>query len=303
MLTQVKNKNTMLEQLKNGKAVTGIELSTPDTTMMNYLNFLFKKLAVKEMRFIHVVPSIQFFAFGNTTTLDLDEQLIVPIQKAINQTFNGTKVGKAELEIKSGNPLDELLAEVNEEDAGLVVIGQKENGHHNIKARQIARKANCNVLVIPENADDLMDHIIVPVDFSENSKKAFQTAIAIQEEVNPLAKITLVYVYELPSFSTYRISRRPEEIQNQVMEDRQIALNKFIKKADFADAKNVHGVVIEKNNPGIAQYILKFARNSKADFIVMGAQGHSAFENFWLGSVAENLLSQNNDIATLLVRS
>jgi len=88
-----------------------------------------------------------------------------------------------------------------------------------------------------------------------------------------------------------------------VMEDRQIALNKFIKKADFADAKNVHGVVIEKNNPGIAQYILKFARNSKADFIVMGAQGHSAFENFWLGSVAENLLSQNNDIATLLVRS
>jgi len=181
MLTQVKNKNTMLEQLKNGKAVTGIELSTPDTTMMNYLNFLFKKLAVKEMRFIHVVPSIQFFAFGNTTTLDLDEQLIVPIQKAINQTFNGTKVGKAELEIKSGNPLDELLAEVNEEDAGLVVIGQKENGHHNIKARQIARKANCNVLVIPENADDLMDHIIVPVDFSENSKKAFQTAIAIRE--------------------------------------------------------------------------------------------------------------------------
>lgn len=303
MLTEVKNQKTIVDKLKTGKAVAGIELSTPDISMMNYLKFLFEMLTVNEMRFIHVVPDIHFFAFGNTTTLDLDESLIAPVQKAITSTFNKTNVQKAELEIRAGDPLDQILEEAADEHAALVVIGQKEDGHHNIKARQIARKADCNVLVIPEKAEEQLDHIIVPIDFSDSSLKALQTAVAIRKQVNLLAKITLVYVYELPNFSTYRISRRPEEIQNQMKEDRQIALNRFIEKAGYANTENLHGVTIEKNNPGIAHYLLNFAKNSHADFIVMGAQGHSAFENFWLGSVAENLLTQNNEIPTLLVRA
>lgn len=271
--------------------------------MMNYLKFLFEKLAVKELRFVHVVPDIEFFAFGNTATLELDKSLIQPVQKAIIQTFEKTLVKEAKLEIESGNPLDEILEEAEDEAAVMMVIGQKKDGHHNIKARKLARKANCPVLVIPEKSKEQMNHILIPIDFSPSSKEALNAALAIRSYVNPSAKVTLVYVYELPNFSTYQISRRPEEIQSQVKEDRQIALDRFIENAGLADMKDIQGVVIEKDNPGIAHYLLDFAKEEDVDFIIMGAKGHSAFENFWLGSVAENLLTQNNETPTLLVRT
>ena len=304
MLTQIKNQLSFLDKLKDGKVIGGIELSSPkpDDAMMNYLKFLFNKLEVNQLKFIHVVPDINFFAFGNTATLELDKNLIEPVQKAIIQTFSGTQVKEAFLEIESGDPLDEILKESKDEEAVMMVIGQKKNGHHNIEARKLARKTNRPVLIIPEKSKEYMNHILVPIDFSDSSMEALQTALAIRKHVNASAKITFIHIYELPDFSTYRISRRPEQIQNQVREDRQIALDQFIENAGLAEDKSIKGVVIEKNNPGIAHYLLDFSKDNDVDFIVMGAKGHTAFENFLLGSVAENLLTQNNEIPTLLVR-
>jgi nucleotide-binding universal stress UspA family protein len=39
-----------------------------------------------------------------------------------------------------------------------------------------------------------------------------------------------------------------------------------------------------------ARHITNFAMLNETDLIIMGAQGHSSWENLWFGSVTENVV-------------
>ena len=302
MLSAKSVSTAFVENLREGRAVIGLGLSHPDNPMLNYLRFFFGKIPVPSLRFVHVMPRVEFFASGEVTSLEMDEKILAAMQSEISAAFPKANKMDAELEVKVGDPLAGLLAEIKEEKADIAVIGRREEGHHSIKARKLARRAKCPVLIVPEEAEARMTHIMVPVDFSEYSTLALETALAIRREVDPSAKVSCVHVYELPDLSPYRIQRTPEEMATMIEEDRREALNAFLAEQLGDDQEGVEAVVINKNMPGITQYLLEFAEDAEVDFIVMGAKGHSKLELLLLGSVAENLITDNEEIPLLIVK-
>lgn len=296
-------KSTFLDQLHNGQAVVGLELARPDYPLLEYLRYLFGKVKTGEVRFVHVIPRLEFFYWEDQDEkLEVDKNILKRMEDEISAFFREESRPKASLEIKEGNALEELLDEAENNGAKLMVIGQRGLGGHNVAARRLARKLECPILVVPEKADPVISHILVPIDFSPSSVKALHAALAMRHTVNPDAEITCVNIYELPDLSAYRLKRTPEELRQMVEEDRTEAFRAFLREYAGDDASTVSTVLIDKQSPGIAQYIIDFAKDNGCDLIVMGAKGHSRLERLVLGSVTESLLSDNDQYPVLIVK-
>lgn len=302
MLSKTTMNANLLQRMSEGRATVGLELAKPDSPMLDYLQFFFAKVPVDELRFVHVVPKVEFFATREVTSLEMDEKILAAMQVQLSETFREPEKMNALLEVRAGNPLDELIRDINNEGAELAVIGQREDGRHNIQARKLARKAPCPVLVVPEEAEAKMDHIMVPIDFSNTSAEALQTALAIREAVNPQAQITCVHVYSMPDLSPYLLQRTPDEMRTMVENDRREAIDIFLRDHVGDDIHSVDTQLISKELPGIAHYLMEYADETEVDFIVIGAKGHSKLELLLLGSVTENLLVDNEEIPTLVVK-
>lgn len=302
MLSTTTMNASLLKRMREGRATVGLELAKPDSPMLDYLRFFFGKVPVDELRFVHVIPKVEFFATREVTSLEMDEKILSAMQAKLSETFREPEKMNAILEIRAGNPLDELIGDINAEGAELAVIGQREDGRHNIKARKLTRKAPCPVLIVPEETEAKMEHIMVPVDFSNTSAEALQTALAIREAVNPKAKLTCVHVYSMPDLSPYLLQRTPDEMRIMVEQDRREAIDIFLRDHIGDDYDSVDTKLISKELPGVAHYLMEYADDAEVDFIVIGAKGHSKLELLLLGSVTENLLVDNEEIPTLVVK-
>jgi nucleotide-binding universal stress UspA family protein len=297
------NHPSFLDELRTGQAVVGLELARPDYPLLEYLRFLFGKIVTGEVRFVHVVPRLEFFYWEDQDErVEVDKTILARMEEEISAFFKEASRPKASLEIKEGNPLEELLLDTEAVHAKLVVLGQRGLGGHNIAARRLARKVSCPILVVPEAAEATVSKILVPVDFSPSSVKALQAALAMRAQVNPAAEIVCVNIYELPDLSAYRLQRTPEALRQMVEEDRTEAFRAFLREYAGEAATGIETVLINKDVPGIAHYLLEYADEHNCDLIVVGAKGHSQLERLVLGSVTESLLAENDEYPVLIIK-
>lgn len=303
MVPVVTTKTTFLDQLVDGQAVVGLELARPDYSVLEYLRYLFGNVKAGEVRFVHVIPRLEFFYWEDQEEkVEVDNNILKRMEDEISAFFKDGARPRATLEIREGNAMEELLAEADKTGARLVVIGQRGIGVHNIAPRRLARKVDCPILVVPEKADAVLSHILVPIDFSPSSVKALQAAIAMRRQVNSDAAITCVNIYELPDLSAYRLQRTPEELRQMVEEDRSQAFRAFLREYAGEDAASIQTTLINKDDWSIAHYITRFAADNHCDLIIVGAKGHSRLERLVLGSVTESLLSENDQYPVLVVK-
>lgn len=87
-----------------------------------------------------------------------------------------------------------------------------------------------------------------------------------------------------------------------VEQDRREAIDIFLRDHIGEGYSNVETQLISKELPGVAHYLMEFADEAGVDFIVIGAKGHSKLELLLLGSVTENLLVDNEEIPTLVIK-
>ena len=129
-----------------------------------------------------------------------------------------------------------------------------------------------------------LKQILCPVDFSDFSRHALDSAVAIARPQH--AAVTALHVVPPPqtvypalgigAFVPYVYS--VEELQ-----EFQTALERFVAAVDYPIAAvSVEAVVVHE--------ILKRAADLRADLIVMGTHGRTGFDRLLLGSVAERVL-------------
>ena len=76
----------------------------------------------------------------------------------------------------------------------MLVVGKKEVSEGSgITARRVARNAACNILFLPVNSFQEVEHLIVPIDFSSNSLQALHTAPGYQKQAESYKYSWLVY--------------------------------------------------------------------------------------------------------------
>ena len=131
-------------------------------------------------------------------------------------------------------------------------------------------------------------HILCPVDFSDCSRHALDSAVAIARHEH--ARVTALYV--IPPVPTVHAGIGLEAYVPYVytatdVQEFQKRLERFVADVDYpVTAVSVLALTVDE--------ILKRAAALPADLIVMGTHGRTGFDRLVLGSVAERVLVKAN---------
>lgn len=141
--------------------------------------------------------------------------------------------------------------------------------------------------------------ILVPVDFSESSRKAVQYGVSFARGMN--AELYFYHVINqrivdaIHELSIKGYKGEFIEVMNKVISNRESELKEFIPE-EWREGLKVT-FIINQGKPGKA--IVDKAKELDIDLIVMGCQGHSAFGGLLVGSVTQFVV--NNSSCPVLV--
>lgn len=141
-----------------------------------------------------------------------------------------------------------------------------------------------------------MKRILVPVDFSPTSKKAFGLAVDMASRFG--SHILLYHLYSPEKKHTIGVYHDVKAI-NQKKESDLVKRLLRLKKRVVGDRTNVTVSAIVGRTP-VVKNILKFADENQIDLIIMGTQGASGLKKIIVGSVAGKVM-EKSDIPVLLV--
>lgn len=126
--------------------------------------------------------------------------------------------------------------------------------------------------------------VIVAVDGSEDSDKAFKKAIDIVKRND--ATLILTHVVDTRTYAT--IAEYDKVIVSRAKEYAQELLDEYEKIAKEANITNLK-VIMREGRPKVV-ITKEVAPEEDADLIILGATGLNAVERFLIGSVSENII-------------
>jgi nucleotide-binding universal stress UspA family protein len=126
--------------------------------------------------------------------------------------------------------------------------------------------------------------ILVPTDFSENSDRAFETAIQFAQAFD--ARLQLLHVYDIPDTTTVYEITFPTGVVDGIRKAASVKLESLKQRARAEGIESSIELVF--GSP--SQRIVEHAKESKTDLIVIGTRGHGSLKHFFLGSVAERTI-------------
>ena len=299
-----------VQPLSVTQALVGLGLEDSDTDLLRYFDFFSKQVPISAAYFVHVLPEFDLMTAMYEKATDLlssnyaiNEVVIEQMEQKINSMISKKDDFYIEYDIKEGNPLEKMLAIAEEMKVDLLVIGQStEKSIHNILAKNLARKTEANVLIVPEKAKPGITNILVPIDFSPNSARSLKAAVAFCRQLEKPARITCLFVYSLPSIRHFRFDTPWIQMKNTVEDNIKDGFNAFIHTNAPGFKDQIDIALVEKSHPGIATFIVDYAHDNGCNFLFLGAKGHSNVHRLLMGSVTEELLDVNDDIPVMIIR-
>jgi universal stress protein E len=167
--------------------------------------------------------------------------------------------------------------------ADLVIVGAAEShGILGSTADRVIRKASCPVLAIRSAAAFPPSRVVIPVDLSPLSARAFRQGLDILAQIGfPIAETEALFVLN-PFEVGGSITFTPEQIRRFAGEE----LERFL--AANAPGNGRPGMQVRTGSP--REEILAALAEKKVDLAVLGTHGRSGFERLLLGSVAAGVL-------------
>jgi nucleotide-binding universal stress UspA family protein len=127
--------------------------------------------------------------------------------------------------------------------------------------------------------------ILVPVDFSDHSREALDTAIQIAEQFGSRIHLLHCYHIQTAGISPYGIVL-PEGYYAEIRNAAEKQLNEW---HELLSKKEIQSEsILSADSPSLA--INLAAEETEADLIVMGTRGLSGLKHAVLGSVAERVV-------------
>ena len=125
------------------------------------------------------------------------------------------------------------------------------------------------------------EHILVPTDFSDPSKRALDMAIELAQKSK--ARLTLLHVWNLP-YAGYA------EALAWPIDEMEAGARTALEELRVSVAARLPGVEAMLEMGREWQTILEVAKAKGVDLIVMGTHGRHGLPRFFLGSVAEKIV-------------
>ena len=185
-----------------------------------------------------------------------------------------------------------LLDYAAEHDIDLIVMGT--HGRRGVRrflmgsvAQEVVRLSSCPVLTVRQReAQAPLDSILVPIDFSEHSRKALQHAKALGALLAARLDLLHVVVDNLhPAFYGLTV-QSIYDIDPDLDEKALAHLKAFYHETEGPDTE----VSFAVRSGHAVHEIVQFAEEQGSGFIVMGTHGLTGLERFFLGSVTEKVV-------------
>jgi len=287
--------------------VVALDLTEMDKAMLHYAKY-FDGLSGGESKFyfVHVIPTFVFptnvkdLVHGITSPgYKLDEMVEATISKELSEVF-GKANGNFEIVVREGKPFNAISELTRQVGADLLLVGNKKISEGSgIVSKMIARKVGSAVCFVTENARPDLKNIVVPMDFSPLAVKALKkvTHLAIKGQ-SP--KIHVLHVLDFPPTTQY-LTRH----YGLLAPDWEARINEAFAvclKENEIPSESISFTALKNEHFDTAEHIREFASDVDADMIVLGAKGHNSFEDLFLGSVAEKLVSIVDAVPVLIVR-
>jgi nucleotide-binding universal stress UspA family protein len=195
--------------------------------------------------------------------------------------------------IRFGRPEKEIVARADELSAELTVIGAHGGNFFSDlfignTTDKLARMSKTALLLVKNQTTEPYRQVLVPVDFSENSRRAAQTALNIA----PDAHITFLHVFDVVVEEQMQYVNVAHDVIHQyhvkATEDARHDLNEFIANLPLNDRPVSRQVAF--GHPG--HVIYDQAKSIKPDLVVLGKHGRSWFDELLLGSTSRHVLEQ-----------
>ena len=126
--------------------------------------------------------------------------------------------------------------------------------------------------------------ILVPVDFSEASKKALAYGAALAKEFD--ANLVIAHIVEYSRPTAYAFPGETFQIQKHQIEEVRVKLKDLVPK-DVRDWLNYRFIV---KSGIVSDELLAAMKDEPVDLVVMGTHGRRGFRRWILGSTTEHLL-------------
>ena len=216
-----------------------------------------------------------------------------------------TRGRTVETHIAEGIPWLGIAAEADAIGAELIVMGT--HGNTGLKhvllgsvAERTIRSAPCPVLTV-KTRSSRADRagavtIVVPVDFSETSKRAVETARALADRIE-VAHVILVHALQVPVASDPLAAEQIAGLELHLSTCAKEELERGV--AALTEAGISAESYSRVGNPGVVA--VDVARERHADLLVIGTHGHTGVTHLLLGSVAERVV-RTADCPVLTVR-
>jgi nucleotide-binding universal stress UspA family protein len=301
-------------QHKIKSAIIALDLTDFDENILEYVNFLSREIKIDFMTIVHISE-------GENLLSRISRFLSRPVQKVPSSNFlleeladhfkQLSKKYPSEISVKNydvivqeGHVLEKLMEIIEEKKADLIVLGKKKSASGDgILTRNLLRKSENNILIVPEKFRLNLETITVFVDFSEYSVNALKMALSINQTLNKPAKIICLHVYELPDLDFHKINKTYEQMKAMVEEDIHEAFDNFINDNVLSSKDHIQKKITKKSFLNIASNLFAISDQDQTDLIFMGAKGHSRIENFILGSVTEKFIQINDSIPTMIIKN
>lgn len=280
-----------------------LDLSDMDETLLKYASLAAKVFKMETVYFCHVVTSMELpkeiaHKYPNLMA-PVDETIEHEVKYSVEQFFDAPEGTETKVSIVSGKITDEIIKLSKTKLVDLLLVGRKKNfSSSGLDERKIAKSCPTSVIMVPEEPRFELNKIMISIDFSEHSQKAFELGIGLQK--NSGARLLSNHVYKVPS-GYHSSGKSYEEFAEIMLENTKKECSKFFQKMDMDDLDYDHTFMLD-NDTKPADKIYASAKEADVDLIILGSKGRSAAAAFLLGSVAESLLVENEDIPLFIVK-
>ncbi|MDH5476003.1 MAG: universal stress protein [Cyclobacteriaceae bacterium] len=287
---------------KYKRILVGLDLTEIDEAVIKYVNFLCVIFEVDKVYFFHVAKSFELPSGIIEKYPDLiapvDETIKKQVKSVIETHFNCNV--EYSIEVKEGNPTDQILRWTNFKDIDLAVVGKKErlNGE-GVLSGELVKTSHCSILFVPESAHPSIQKIMIPIDFSKTGKMTLEVGGKLQKKFN--CNLLFQHCYHVPT-GYHTSGKSYEEFAELMREHAQNDLEKFIEPSELIPNLTQTNLFLDEDHDP-AKHIRNISKTEQVDFIIIGSKGRSEIASILVGSVAEKISKLEKQIPVLVVKN
>lgn len=299
--------------IKTRKILVGLDGSEMDRTLLRFINYTLKSSPVEHIYFCNVISKPSHLADDGIQAKKIDDAAIKnrkeKLDALLKELITEESQAQIHLEVIKEVPAKYFLQFAKKEDIDIIITGRKKSlkggGALNLK---LARRAACNLIVVPEGYEPGLKKLIVPVDvahfnidaLADYSKQAIDYAIYVSRSNNNQIEVICQNVYSVPT--GFHCTGKTYEEFGEIM--RQNCVDAFEKWIDTIDHEGVPitPVYTLKKNLSYGEIIRNTAIEHEVNGIIIGAKGRSASSSLFMSSSAEDLIRNIDYLPLTIIR-